>query len=617
MRLLFSFLLTIWSLLGSAVWGSPQSRFMDVLWDLESIHAERRQIALDSDVQSVCITISGQVDLAKVRPRIERKIEEGYKDITVLFAPGIYCFRDEQLYFKNKDYSGVTIRLVGDQAFFLGEGQRYVSSGSECASFSRYNGYVSEKEWRYLSVWGAMLESDRLAEVVDESSQLCRIHYSGLKDMPEEQCKNSHIMLTESFDGKVFKIKYIKGGWVYFTASNLAKLSKDLYNINHDFFSGKRFPKFRLCNTTSFAGAVTCLDGKIRFKESDGPVYESCNTRFFYAESTRFNQLEIRGLVFLNNKESSQLITFKDCDVKMGVFIHDCEFRNIHSDIVEVINTDHVFLRRNYVTENFRWGFRADNRSSDFQVEDNTFENSGVGLRNSACVTCYGPDFYVARNHFRNFGYAAVYAGLHYSTKKNEDVSGIIEYNEISFDAQYREDLLNRTLMDAGAIYLGTVHDRTIVRYNHIHDYVGVYSYNGIYCDDGAFNCKIYGNVITGITRGYCISSRRVAWIEKDPKSRVREANFGNFIAYNLLDGKYKFEGRPGNNRCTKGENILLIPVGKEKPSVSTSNISNQQDDRFVPVHSINEGEINLNRPSYEFLPEFQPLQNYVGQFLH
>lgn len=560
------------------------------------------------------ILVSDQKDLSAIRPRIDRKITEGSDAIVVKFLPGTYYFRDEQINLSGKQYAGIDLCFVGDGAVFIGEGRRYDTPGEASTTFSRYNGYITGTG-DYLSVWGPVLESDRLAEVVDEASKLCRIHYAALSDMSGEQCRISHITLTESFDGKVFKINRIEKGWVYFTATNLANLTKDFYNINHDYYSGKRFPKFRLCNTTSFAGEITCLDGKIMFQPSLGPVYECANTRFFYANRSEFKRLEIKGLQFIGNKESSQLITFRDCAVSDSIIISECAFRNIHSDIIEIIGTNHVFVRNNFISKNFRWGVRSDHYSADIRIEDNVFTDCGLGLRNSACITCYGENFLVARNRISNFGYAAIYAGLHYNTKKERPVGGVIENNEIWFDEAYRKDLLNKTLMDAGAIYLGTVHDRTIVRHNHIHDYVGVYSYNGIYCDDGASNCTIYGNVILGITGGYCISSRRVAWIEKDQKSKVRRANVGNVIMHNLIDGRVKFEARPGENECKKGANFILQLPGRDVPKTEEANLIGAETDIILQAAAVTNGSVRMSSKTAKVLDgysEYPFLKKYI-----
>lgn len=560
------------------------------------------------------ITVSNQRDLYSIRPRIDQRLKEGFNDITVRFQPGTYYYRNEQVNLTGKQYEGIALHFEGNGAVLIGEGRRYDTPGESSTTFSRYNGYIT-KDGDYLSVWGPVLESDCLAEVVDEESRLCRVHYGLLSDMNEDQCKSSHITLTESFDGKVFGIRRIEDGWVYFVASNLAKLTKDLYNINHDYYSGKRFPRFRLCNTTSYAGDITCLNGRIAFESAKGPVYECAYTRFFYAKESSFGLLEIKGFKFLGNKESSQLITFLDCVVRDSIVIEDCVFKNLHSDIIEVVGTDHVIIRNNYITKNFRWGIRSDNRSSDTRIENNVFTDCGLGLRNSACITCYGNDFHVARNRISNFGYAAIYAGLHYSTKKGGPVTGVIEYNEIWFDEEYRNDRLNSTLIDAGAIYLGPVHDRTIVRYNHIYDYVGVYSYNGVYCDDGASNCTIYGNVILGIADGYCIYSRRVAWIENNEKSYVSKANVGNVIEHNLIDGKFKFEGRPGENGCRKGANFVLQLPGGDIPYSEVSNIVNPEEDIIIQSKAVKDGKVIVSSVGLKLLAkyrEYRFFNNYI-----
>ena len=77
-------------------------------------------------------------------------------------------------------------------------------------------------------------------------------------------------------------------------------------------------------------------------------------------------------------------------------------------------------------------------------------------------------------------------------------------------DSIFIADYQQYTLMDGGAIYISTRLDDVVIRYNYIHNVKGMKDNRGIFCDDGAKNLKIYGNVFYGIHNSYCVDSRLV-----------------------------------------------------------------------------------------------------------
>ena len=135
--------------------------------------------------------------------------------------------------------------------------------------------------------------------------------------------------------------------------------------------------------------------------------------------------------------------------------------------------------------------------------------------------------------------------------------SSVIEDNEIYQTPEFRK-APSRTLMDSGAIYLGTISQGQVVRNNYIHDIVGATDNRGIFLDDGAVHAEVYGNLVIGIANSYCIDSRRTRWVETHPRTRIDRVNVDNYIGENWVDGPVRFETRGGNDGCRKGRNTQL-----------------------------------------------------------
>ncbi|MBR3114261.1 MAG: hypothetical protein IKH47_00580 [Bacteroidaceae bacterium] len=178
---------------------------------------------------------------------------------------------------------------------------------------------------------------------------------------------------------------------------------------------------------------------------------------------------------------------------------------------------------------------------------------------NSFCIRCSGKDYYIADNELRNFGSCGIAVGTWWKADKRTEETGIVENNELYYTPSYMADWLSHSTMDTGAIYIYTQNDDVTVRHNFIHDYNGACDNNGIYCDDGAYNFQIYGNLIVNTPNSYSIDSRYTPNIEKSQESKTAIVNVNNRIFDNVVDGPIRFEGREGgDNGCRLGSNVRL-----------------------------------------------------------
>ena len=132
-----------------------------------------------------------------------------------------------------------------------------------------------------------------------------------------------------------------------------------------------------------------------------------------------------------------------------------------------------------------------------------------------------------------------------YTAEELRRPSGFIESNEFYQTEAYRKEP-SRTLMDCGAIYIGTMNKDLTIRNNYIHDYTGTKDYRGIFGDDGASHVKVYGNVIKNVKGPYSIDFRRVPEVETRKDSHSGPVNVGNRIYGNTVDAPIRFEQRNG-----------------------------------------------------------------------
>ena len=165
------------------------------------------------------------------------------------------------------------------------------------------------------------------------------------------------------------------------------------------------------------------------------------------------------------------------------------------------------------------------------------------------------------------------------------------------------------SIIVGGAIYLWPKNHGTIVRYNRIHQYTGPSSNRGIYCDDGAYGFSVYGNVITGIDNSNYIDSRLVL-------SSTLPTNTNNLIMYNVVAGRYKFEGsNNAKNGCLKGRNIVLAEAGVASYNIVLNNIEESEDDSFYEYKGTRGLKVIVSRKTQRELRKL-PFYKHIKQYL-
>lgn len=152
-----------------------------------------------------------------------------------------------------------------------------------------------------------------------------------------------------------------------------------------------------------------------------------------------------------------------------------------------------------------------------------------------------------------------------------------------------------------------TFSDELVVRYNYFHNIRGVKSYRAIYCDDGAMNVTIYGNIICGITNAHSILS----WRAKSLNKQYAQTNDGINLFYNIIGGKYKMDERP-NSSCVHGKNLIIYKEGEQVPERILNNFAYQEEDVYSTGASIVNGRLILSDAAMKELKKFPTYSKMV-----
>ena len=483
--------------------------------------------------ETYTIRVQNQEQFESINDRISEGIAKGYTNIRIKISKGTYSFYEDHIQRKDEHYPNVSISIQGKNAVIT----------SYCSSA---NLGMCESEWTELT------QTDELIEVVDFGKKLCKIPFKNTLSTDKRK-RFTKVQVTQWFLAPIYDVCDIDETGVYFIAQNLKEV-KNGYNVNYDYeYLGKK-PHFRLFDTS-----------KERLCSA---------TTFLSMTNCEFHSLSIAGLTFKRNKAGGGLMELNYVAAQ-SITIEKSTFEEIQGYVTECLGTDNVLFDHNIVRNTAGHEVRFLSGCRNVSVTRNLFENCGQSLNNTICVTCGEAEYYIANNEFRDFGRIAIAVGVWHGSKKHRKSGGIIEKNQMYFTPDYLKRRKGNVLMDSGAIYTWTQNDGVIIRYNYIHDYEGLGDNRGIFCDDGASNLKIYGNVILNTPNSYCIDLRS---INDNAEGFLNNAN--NLIAYNVVENGIRFEGCSQEERHNaKGTNIVLSASGKTSVPSKFNYLENSEED--------------------------------------
>lgn len=510
------------------------------------------------------ISVSNQLDFDNLNERIATLLNStGEEDIKIVFNQGIYNFRDDHITIKNIDKPGVSLSFEGNGSIIMSEGGDYANGDIFTEDVTMAESFVTNNGTDFNS-WSKMLRaSSNYIEVIDKTNMKCRLNVIGLSyitDKSEAECSCMYIWIPQWYYSKAYKVDKIDSGYIYFTTTSL-------HDINYDYDYGKvRKLRFRVSNNPDVRGDILIIGGHIYLPNGVEKVRHAKADRLLGIYNSKlkaisFNSFRIYGNTkkdvpyYPDYNDSKQLIDIKN--LKNNSFIiENCEFKSVQTRVINLISTNNVEIKNCCFEDCYSYGVFQDRASRNFSIHDCTFHDVNKRINNTFAIFCRGTDFRVYDNVITDFGYCAIAAGIwHGHRDASLNCNGVIEYNEIYYTKPYFETADEHNLMDSGAIYLYSLTNSTIIRYNHIHHYGGAADNCGIFCDDGAKNFQIYGNTITNLNNGYSIDSRRVVGYD----SQFGGFNINNVIRDNIVDRTIRFQGNEMlNNGCVFEDNIHL-----------------------------------------------------------
>ncbi len=537
-------------------------------------------VAIIASACRTTIVVNSQVEFDGLQEKLTNTIKTGKRNIYVILLPGTYVTKEEHVALKDITAADTKIHIKGKDTILIPEGNEYHDGDAYQGTFSTDNSWMSGTE--DIEIWSYIRYTDGLVEVLDTIKKLCQIK---CKDtFPKNtDFSNAYILVPHWYKSSVYKIDKIDGQYIYFIADDLKASSYGGYNVNDDYNFGKKEIRYKLCNIEIGEDYLHISYGKLHLPNGITSVREGKSHNFLTIQNCKFSSVDIKGICFIGNAfaESKPAIEIKNSFCKK-IRVHKCSFYGMRGNVISIMASPNVSIDNNLFEDCYYNGIKSNNESANTVVKKNSFKSMGKHMNNTPCVRCQGTNYHVSDNVFLNFGYGGISTGVWYKSKMKQPCSGIIENNDLSFDQDYMDHIENYGIMDGGAIYVATKNAGSIIRNNYIHSISGMKSNRGIFCDDGASNIEIYGNVITGIANSRCIDSRRATFVERSSSSEsgVERANVNIIIRDNVVDGSIRFEAHEdSDNGCVKGTNYILPAQDGKVPQMTIDHVAIQEDD--------------------------------------
>ena len=537
-------------------------------------------VATSTSVARTTIVVSSQTEFDGLQEQLINTIKSGEKVIYVKLLPGTYIAKEKHITLKDIDAADTKIRFVGHGATLIPEGREYHDGDNYQGTFSVGNSWMSGN--KDVETWSYVKYADSLIEVLDAEEKHCRLKCNNA--FPSDiDFNNAYILITHWYQSSTYKIEKIEGQYIYFTANDLKESSYGGFNVNDDYNYGNKIIRYKLCNIETGEDYFRITDGKVHLPNGVTSVWEGKTYNYLTFQNCKFAIVEVNGIQFHGNAfaESHPAISIRNTACKK-IRIHKCGFYGMRGSIITVSASPNVKIDNNQFADSYYYGIWSNNGSANTVVEKNSFKSMGKRMHNTKCVGCLGTNYRVSDNVFLDFGYCGIRTGVWYKSDMKQPCTGVIENNDLSYSQDYLDHIENYGIMDGGAIYLATKNAGSIVRNNYIHGFSGIKHNRGVFCDDGASNIEIYGNVITDIANSMCIDSRRVTFVERSntPESGIDRANINIVIRDNTVDGSIRFEAHEdSDNGCVKGANYILPAKDGKMPKMVISNVANPEED--------------------------------------
>lgn len=550
--------------------------------------------------QKYVIKVLNENDFRQLNSSICKAIESGETNIVVCLKKSVYYFNQNHIDLRGFNSPMVSISIEGNGSIIRPVCQAYssltktegISSCDFSGDFSRESIFLTDND-EILDVWTTMKQALGAVKVNNKNSASIPTIFQG----PISQ--DSWIRIPHWYYSTQYPISQVtKDGNVTFTAQTSKGFDVDYdgkYVLGYDTRVSSELVRYQCFNVPNME-VPYCRDKTMYFPSKYKTIYDCKAGNFILIASTILKQLNVTGLECVGARGGGHYINLSGVKAEKISF-SNCSFRGLKNTLLMINKTDNVSFCDNTVTCCYGQGIYSTNGSKNTIVANCLFSNNGLSMIQHSCIYCVGENYHIYKNEIRDFTYAAIFVGLHSTAEKNSVCSGIIEENEIYYSKEYYENYWKYTLADGGAIYISSQNDEVIIRYNYIHDYRGINGNRAIFGDTGAKNVVIYGNVILRVPNYYAIDLYRVKSADKN----MPDANSGNLVFANYIDGAYKLGGREGG-ACKDGGNILISNTYNRfnEPQVTNSKaidkniegnskmgrVERQQAKRKIPIYS-------------------------------
>ena len=512
------------------------------------------------------VDVTSQADFDRLSAEWEPLFRSTQDTLVIRFAPGMYFFSEQHFSLRFADLPAAHLVIQGNGATFLAEGETLCIKDSLgkaplSGGYSVKDGWVDLQQMRSVDVRGKVKRCQSFPIPVFYAPGIFKIRCPE-PDLAPEQATDTYIILTQWFVGAVYKVEYIRNGFIYFKRNT--KYRTRLYS---ELRFGRCKPRYMLYNQDERTLPLY-VQGGVLHSRTPGTFHRGLRSCFLSVKDSRIGSVTVSGCHFLGNGEGDALFQFRSVEAN-ALDIRDNRFEGIKSIIVSSEEADNLLFRRNTVDGCYLKAVFSDDRSKGTRITDNDFLDCGRMFSNAPVVHCQGSGFRVEGNRFRDFTYSAIGLGLHYSNPAGLVTEGVVERNEIWY-TELPEGEERRVLIDAGAIYVWTQNKHLVIRDNYIHDISGYHGNRGIFCDDGVMNVDIYRNLVLNVRRSYCIDLRKHFSVQGKPGSKVHLANVGNRMWDNMVDGRVRFYVRRNDPSSFKGPLVVLEP-GYDREAVVAS----------------------------------------------
>lgn len=552
----------------------------------------------------VVIVVSSQAEFDQLTQKLAKALKSDETDICVTLLPGQYIAKENHIRLDGIKAPNTKVRFVGHGAVLVPEGKIYRNGDRYDGVFSPDNSWMCGRT--DVTIWSHVRNAEGLIEVVNEKEKLCRL--KSREAIPNgSDVSAAYILIPHWYQSGVYKIRKIDNGYIYFVADDLDGGYKNKgYNVNDDYNIAGLMPRYKLCNVETGEDGLKIIDGRVYLPKGITTVREGKTNSFLYISVSTLRSIEFSDIHFRGNRynKTAAGISFYKVSSEALCF-KNCEFKGFQGKVMALYSTPNASIEKCLFEDCYDYGVSSYNDCEQTVVKDNYFYRMGKRMSNSFCVSCHGPNFRVENNIFLDYGFDGIGAGESHKNVSGNKCFGVICNNVLSYSSEYLADKANYTIMDSGAIYLRTKNNGVVIKNNYIHDIDGMFTNQGIYCDNGAFGYQMYGNVIVRIANSNCIGSRRDANGEErnSPGSGIKATNINNIVRDNIVDGRILFVGNEReNNGCVFGNNYVLLSSGSDVPVHTIKNVTEEGSIILLDHTGYRRGRIGVSRQSYKTL---------------